>query len=57
MKIMTIIVIGAAFSGALASLLFHFLGFESGGMIGGAIGGGLGALLAVKLNQTNKPDQ
>ena len=57
MKTMIIIVICAAFSGALASLLFHFLGFESGGTIGGAIGGGLGAFLAIKLNKNDKPEQ
>ena len=46
-----LLVIAAASSGIVASLVSKMLGFEQSAMIGGAAGGICGALLAVKLNK------
>ena len=49
-----IIVIGAAVSGIIATLLAKTLGFEQSAMVGGAVGGACGALVVVKLNSKSK---
>ena len=46
-----LVVIGAAISGIIATLIAKMIGIEQSAMIGGAIGGGCGALVAIKLNK------
>ena len=49
-----LVVIGAAVSGIIATLLAKTLGFEQSAMIGGAVGGACGALVVVKLKNKSK---
>ena len=49
-----LVVIGAAVSGIIATLLAKELGFQQSAMIGGAVGGACGALVVVKLNNKSK---